>query len=123
MNLSDLKIGQSAVIKSVGGEGTLRQHFLDMGVIPTAEVTLEKFAPMGDPMELRVHGYELTLRLDDASKIENGLWLCADCHSLIDKKENVSIFSISVLEEWKAKSENIAKHDICMEEIENELDC
>ena len=70
MNLSDLKIGQSAVIKSVGGEGALRQHFLDMGVIPTAEVTLEKFAPMGDPMELQIHGYELTLRIADAEKIE-----------------------------------------------------
>ena len=70
MTLKDLKIGQSAIIKSVGGEGALRQHFLDMGVIPSAEVTLIKFAPMGDPMELKIHGYELTLRLDDAKKIE-----------------------------------------------------
>ena len=70
MTLKDLKVGQSAVIKSVGGEGALRQHFLDMGVIPSAEVTLIKFAPMGDPMELKIHGYELTLRLDDAKKIE-----------------------------------------------------
>ena len=69
MTLRDLKIGSSAVIKSVGGEGALRQHFLDMGVIPDAEVTLIKYAPMGDPMELRIHGYELTLRLDDAEKI------------------------------------------------------
>ncbi|MGM9677612.1 MAG: ferrous iron transport protein B, partial [Butyricicoccus sp.] len=61
--------GQTAVIDVVGGEGALRQHFLDMGVIPGAEVTLEKFAPMGDPMELRIHGYELTLRLADAEKI------------------------------------------------------
>ena len=70
MTLKDLKVGQSAVIKSVGGEGALRQHFLDMGVIPSAEVTLIKFAPMGDPMELKIHGYELTLRLEDAKKIE-----------------------------------------------------
>ena len=72
MTLKDLKIGQSAVIEAVGGQGALRQHFLDMGVIPGAEVTLIKFAPMGDPMELRIHGYELTLRLDDAQKIEIG---------------------------------------------------
>ena len=70
MTLNDLKTGQSASVKSVGGEGALRQHFLDMGVIPGAEVTLVKFAPMGDPMELRIHGYELTLRLADAEKIE-----------------------------------------------------
>ena len=70
MTLKDLKIGESAVIKTVGGSGALRQHFLDMGVIPQAEVTLIKYAPMGDPMELQLHGYELTLRLDDAAKIE-----------------------------------------------------
>lgn len=70
MTLKELEIGQSAVIDVVGGGGALRQHFLDMGVIPGAEVTLEKFAPMGDPMELRVHGYQLTLRLADAEKIE-----------------------------------------------------
>lgn len=70
MTLKELKIGQSAVILSVGGEGALRQHFLDMGVIPGAELTLIKLAPLGDPMELRIHGYELTLRLDDAEKIE-----------------------------------------------------
>ena len=70
MTLKDLKIGQSARIETVGGEGELRQHFLDMGVIPGAEVTLVKLAPMGDPMELRIHGYELTLRLSEAEKIE-----------------------------------------------------
>lgn len=70
MTLKDLEIGKTAIISSVGGEGSLRQHFLDMGVIPGAEVTLIKYAPMGDPMELRIHGYELTLRLDDAEKIE-----------------------------------------------------
>lgn len=70
MTLRDLKIGQSAVIRKVGGEGALRQHFLDMGVIPGAEATVVKFAPMGDPMELQIHGYELTLRLADAEQIE-----------------------------------------------------
>ena len=69
MTLRDLKAGQSAFIESVGGEGATRQHFLDMGVIPGAEVTLIKFAPMGDPMELRIHGYELTLRLSEAEEI------------------------------------------------------
>ncbi len=69
MTLKELKTGESAVITSVGGEGALRQHFLDMGVIPGAEVTVVKFAPMGDPMELQVHGYELTLRLADAEQI------------------------------------------------------
>ena len=68
--LAQLEIGQSARITAVGGEGALRQHFLDMGLIPGAEVTLVKFAPMGDPMELRIHGYELTLRLADAAKID-----------------------------------------------------
>ena len=69
MNLNELKPGQSAVVNAVGGEGALRQHFLDMGVIPGAEVTLVKLAPLGDPMELRIHGYELTLRVADAEKI------------------------------------------------------
>ena len=70
MTLDTLEIGQSARIITVGGKGALRQHFLDMGLIPGADVTLVKFAPMGDPMELRIHGYELTLRLADAAKIE-----------------------------------------------------
>ena len=70
MTLKDLNIGESAVIDTVGGEGALRQHFLDMGLIPGEEVTLVKFAPMGDPMELQIHGYELTLRLDDAKQIQ-----------------------------------------------------
>ncbi len=69
MTLKNLEIGKSAVVTTVGGEGSLRQHFLDMGILPGAEVTLMKYAPMGDPMELRIHGYELTLRLDDAEKI------------------------------------------------------
>ncbi|MBP3758675.1 MAG: FeoA domain-containing protein, partial [Firmicutes bacterium] len=70
MTLKELKTGESAVIRAVGGEGALRQHFLDMGVIPGAEVTVVKFAPLGDPVELQIHGYELTLRLDDAAKID-----------------------------------------------------
>lgn len=70
MTLKELEIGKSAQILTVGGEGALRQHFLDMGVIPGAEVTVIKFAPMGDPMELQVHGYELTLRLEEAAQIE-----------------------------------------------------
>jgi len=69
MTLNELKIGSSARIETVGGEGALRQHFLDMGVIPGAELTMVKLAPMGDPMELRIRGYELTLRLADAEKI------------------------------------------------------
>ena len=70
LKLSELRVGESAVIQNVGGQGELRQHFLDMGIIPGAEVTLVKFAPMGDPMELQVHGYELTLRLAEADKIQ-----------------------------------------------------
>ena len=69
MTLNELPIGKSARVDTVGGTGALRQHFLDMGLIPGAEVTLVKLAPMGDPMELRIHGYELTLRLDDAAQI------------------------------------------------------
>ncbi|MBR6376705.1 MAG: FeoA domain-containing protein, partial [Oscillospiraceae bacterium] len=70
MTLKELKPGQSARILAVGGEGALRQHFLDMGVIPGAQVTVTKLAPLGDPMELRIHGYELTLRLADAAQIQ-----------------------------------------------------
>ena len=68
--LKQLSIGESAVVTSVGGEGALRQHFLDMGLIPGTEVTVIKYAPMGDPMEIRLHGYELTLRLAEADRIE-----------------------------------------------------
>lgn len=70
MTLKELEIGKSAVVTQVGGEGALRQHFLDMGMIPGAEVTVVKYAPMGDPMELQIHGYELTLRLAEAEQIE-----------------------------------------------------
>jgi len=70
MTLKELKVGQTALITAVGGDGSLRQHFLDMGVIPGAKATLVKLAPMGDPMQLSIHGYELTLRLADADKID-----------------------------------------------------
>lgn len=70
MNIKDLEIEKSAKITKVGGEGALRQHFLDMGLIPGAQITMIKFAPMGDPVEIKIHGYELTLRLADAEKIE-----------------------------------------------------
>ena len=84
MTLKDLAPGQSAVITSVGGEGALRQHFLDMGVIPGTSVTVIKYAPMGDPVELEIHGYELTLRLDDAGRI--GI----DEHGEADREESFS---------------------------------
>ena len=70
MTLRDLKIGESTRIKSVGGQGALRQHFLDMGVVPGAEIKLMKLAPMGDPIELEIRGYTLTIRKEDAAKIE-----------------------------------------------------
>ena len=70
MTLDKLAVGSSAVIKTVGGSGALRCRLLDMGLIPHTEVTLQKIAPMGDPIEIRVRGYELTLRLEDARKIE-----------------------------------------------------
>ena len=70
MTLAELKIGQDAVINTVGGSGALRRHLLDMGLTPGTEVTLRKVAPMGDPIEIRIRGYELTLRKEDAAKIE-----------------------------------------------------
>ena len=70
MTINDLTLGQSAVITAVGGEGALRCRLLDMGLIPHTRVTLQKIAPLGDPIEIRVRGYELTLRLEDARKIE-----------------------------------------------------
>lgn len=72
MTINDLKIGQSGVITAVGGEGSLRNRFLDMGLTPRTRVLLQKIAPMGDPMEIRVRGYELTLRCEDARQIEIG---------------------------------------------------
>ena len=70
ITLKDLPIGKTATVTVVGGEGALRQHFLDMGIIPMADVTMVKYAPMGDPVEVRIHSYELTLRLADAAQIQ-----------------------------------------------------
>ena len=70
MTLNELKIGAAAVITAVGGDGALRCRMLDMGIIPKTRVTLQKVAPMGDPIEIRVRGYELTLRVEEAEKIE-----------------------------------------------------
>ena len=70
MTLRELKVGESAIISGVGGEGALRQHFLDMGLIPGVQVDVVKLAPLGDPMEVRLHSYDLTLRLDEAGLIE-----------------------------------------------------
>ena len=69
MTLKELEIGKNAVIESVGGKGSLRQHLLDMGIIPGANVKMIRSAPMGDPLEIRIHDYELTLRADDAGRI------------------------------------------------------
>ena len=69
MTLNELKIGQKAVIETVGGEGELRCRLLDMGLIPRTEVYIRKVAPLGDPIEIRLRGYELTIRLEDAAKI------------------------------------------------------
>ena len=92
MTLKDLEIGKSAVITAVGGEGALRQHFLDMGVIPGAEVTVVKLAPMGDPMELKIHGYELTIRVADAERIEikpvSSTAAAAQAKNSVKKKEH-----------------------------------
>lgn len=93
MRLRDLEIGERGIITAVGGEGALRQHFLDMGVVPGTEIKLMKLAPMGDPMEFRIHGYELTLRLADAEKIE------------IEKYEE----DVSEAEKQAGKSEKNAK--------------
>ena len=70
MTLDELKVGESAVISAVGGDGPLRCRLLDMGLTPRTRVTMQKIAPMGDPVEIRVRGYELTLRIEDAKKIE-----------------------------------------------------
>lgn len=70
MTLAELAVGQNAIIKTVGGEGPLRLRFLDMGLIPRTHVTVVKVAPMGDPIEIRIRGYELTLRKEDAARIE-----------------------------------------------------
>ena len=70
MTLKEVRVGDTVKVTQIGGEGALRQHFLDMGIIPHTEITVSKLAPMGDPMELTLHGYELTLRLADAELIQ-----------------------------------------------------
>lgn len=92
MNLNELPIGKTATVTFVGGEGALRQHFLDMGIIPNAEITLVKYAPMGDPMEFMIHGYELTLRKADAEKIA-----IKDVRAA-DSAENASSSSVKISE-------------------------
>ena len=101
MTLNELRPGQSARIVTVGGEGAHRQHFLDMGVIPGTEVTAVKFAPMGDPMELRIHGYELTLRLEDAKRIEAERLENASETVRIDRKKDKKILHPGLGEEGK----------------------
>ncbi len=86
MKLSDLKINEEGIVKIVGGEGALRQHLLDMGIIPNAKIKVVKFAPMGDPVEIRIHDYELTLRLLDAAKIE--IEKCLDNEDTEEKKKD-----------------------------------
>ncbi len=98
MELRELKIGESARVIKVGGEGALRQHFLDMGLIPGVRITMVKYAPMGDPMELRIHNYELTLRLDDAKKI------------LIDDVQKETEDNAIKFSEFKKKSGKSSKH-------------
>ncbi len=88
MVLKELAIGKSARILSVGSSGPLRQHFLDMGMIPGVEVTVIKFAPMGDPMEIQIHGYELTLRLEEASQIEIEPIEPTECKAIKQEKNN-----------------------------------
>ncbi len=91
MTLKDIGIGESCIITKVGGQGALRQHFLDMGVIPGAEVTVVKYAPMGDPVELLIHGYSLTLRLDDAAKIDVNPISEKEIVDELEKKANRSV--------------------------------
>lgn len=83
MTIKDLPAGKSATILKVGGDGALRQHFLDMGLIQGAEVTVIKYAPMGDPVELRIHSYELTIRLSDAEQIEVSEPYCIDNKAVV----------------------------------------
>ena len=104
MTLKELELGSTAVVSVVGGEGSLRQHFLDMGVIPGAEVTLVKYAPMGDPMELRIHGYELTLRLADAAKIEVEPVKVSERNDVEDSQKSV------VRKDADSKTDNKKKH-------------
>ena len=109
MTLRELAIGETCVINSVGGEGALRQHFLDMGVIPGVEVTLVKLAPMGDPMELRIHGYELTLRLADAEQIEV-VPVTKDSEDTSDNKDEENIKKSSDKNKDQDKDKKKHKH-------------
>ena len=112
MTLKELQIGKSAVIKSVGSHGALRQHFLDMGLIQGAEVTVIKYAPMGDPVELRIHSYELTIRLSDAEQIEVSEPYCIDNKAVENVKMN------SIVKEHPGFGEGGRYHD---KENENPL--
>ncbi len=90
MKLNELKVAKSAVITKVSGQGALRQHFLDMGMVPGAEITLIKTAPMGDPLEYQIHGYELTLRLAEAEKIEiEPIAKRSRSHTGINREQNI----------------------------------
>ena len=100
MKLNELSIGSTTTILAVGGSGNLRQHFLDMGLIQGTEVTVVKYAPMGDPIELQIHGYELTIRLEDAQNIE-----ISEPH-----KPKKSIVDETVVKKKKEKSLKQEKH-------------
>lgn len=112
MTIKDLPAGKSATILKVGGEGALRQHFLDMGLIQGAEVTVIKYAPMGDPVELRIHSYELTIRLSDAEQIEVSEPYCIDNKAVENVKMN------SIVKEHPGFGEGGRYHD---KENENPL--
>ncbi len=108
MTIRDLKIKESGIVEEVGGEGALRQHFLDMGIIPGAMVTVEKFAPMGDPVEVRIHGYELTLRLDDAARIQVTKCEEGQNEDRIEQREDIE--SVSVCHPGKSVHPNKSIH-------------
>lgn len=112
MTIKDLPVGKSATILKVGGDGALRQHFLDMGLIQGAEVTVIKYAPMGDPVELRIHSYELTIRLSDAEQIEVSEPYCIDNKAVENVKMN------SIVKEHPGFGEGGRYHD---KENENPL--
>lgn len=112
MTIKDLPAGKSATILKVGGDGALRQHFLDMGLIQGAEVTVIKYAPMGDPVELRIHSYELTIRLSDAEQIEASEPYCIDNKAVENVKMN------SIVKEHPGFGEGGRYHD---KENENPL--
>lgn len=112
MTIKDLPAGKSATILKVGGDGALRQHFLDMGLIQGAEVTVIKYAPMGDPVELRIHSYELTIRLSDAEQIEVSEPYCIDNKAVENVKMN------SIVKEHPGFGEGGRYHD---KENENPL--